>query len=223
MRYQSTQSVCRDAANWDVQEPAGWPGIRLWPNSRGSLRADPEDERRHSFQPPGTPATEIILTSNIARRDGAMELVRPPRPRPGSLRERLTLNRQDGSCSLLLFRTLLQSDQGRTGSNHDDCLHCQHQTDPEGSWRPDTSRNSSRVSKHGEVPGPEGPAVLQRRTQMNIAVIVGSLRRDSFNAKLAHAIENLAPRDFTSSICKSATCHSTIRMMTPTKRPRSIG
>jgi chromate reductase, NAD(P)H dehydrogenase (quinone) len=31
---------------------------------------------------------------------------------------------------------------------------------------------------------------------MNIAVIVGSLRRDSFNAKLARAIEQLAPADF---------------------------
>lgn len=32
---------------------------------------------------------------------------------------------------------------------------------------------------------------------MNIAVLVGSLRRDSFNAKLARAIEKLAPADFT--------------------------
>ena len=32
---------------------------------------------------------------------------------------------------------------------------------------------------------------------MNIAVIVGSLRRDSFNAKLARAIEKIAPADFT--------------------------
>ncbi len=32
---------------------------------------------------------------------------------------------------------------------------------------------------------------------MNIAVIVGSLRRDSFNAKLARALEKLAPADFT--------------------------
>jgi chromate reductase, NAD(P)H dehydrogenase (quinone) len=32
---------------------------------------------------------------------------------------------------------------------------------------------------------------------MNIAVIVGSLRRDSFNVKLAHAIAKLAPREFT--------------------------
>jgi chromate reductase, NAD(P)H dehydrogenase (quinone) len=31
---------------------------------------------------------------------------------------------------------------------------------------------------------------------MNIAVIVGSLRRESFNAKLARAIEKLAPADF---------------------------
>jgi chromate reductase len=31
---------------------------------------------------------------------------------------------------------------------------------------------------------------------MNIAVIVGSLRRDSFNKKLARAIEKLAPADF---------------------------
>jgi chromate reductase len=32
---------------------------------------------------------------------------------------------------------------------------------------------------------------------MDIAVIVGSLRRDSFNAKLARAIAKLAPTDFT--------------------------
>src|SRR4051812_12765609 len=34
-------------------------------------------------------------------------------------------------------------------------------------------------------------------TPINIAVIVGSLRRDSFNAKLAHAIAKLAPADLT--------------------------
>jgi chromate reductase, NAD(P)H dehydrogenase (quinone) len=34
-------------------------------------------------------------------------------------------------------------------------------------------------------------------SQINIAVIVGSLRRDSFNAKLARAIAKLAPVDFT--------------------------
>jgi chromate reductase len=34
-------------------------------------------------------------------------------------------------------------------------------------------------------------------SQINIAVIVGSLRRDSFNAKLAEAIAKLAPGDFT--------------------------
>jgi chromate reductase, NAD(P)H dehydrogenase (quinone) len=34
-------------------------------------------------------------------------------------------------------------------------------------------------------------------SQINIAVIVGSLRRDSFNAKLARAIAKLAPGDFT--------------------------
>jgi chromate reductase, NAD(P)H dehydrogenase (quinone) len=32
---------------------------------------------------------------------------------------------------------------------------------------------------------------------MNIAVIVGSLRRDSFNVKLARATAKLAPREFT--------------------------
>ncbi|MFL6799448.1 MAG: NADPH-dependent FMN reductase [Xanthobacteraceae bacterium] len=37
----------------------------------------------------------------------------------------------------------------------------------------------------------------EHMTQTNIAVIVGSLRRDSFNAKLAHAIAKLAPSDFT--------------------------
>jgi chromate reductase, NAD(P)H dehydrogenase (quinone) len=34
-------------------------------------------------------------------------------------------------------------------------------------------------------------------SQINIAVLVGSLRRDSFNAKLAEAIAKLAPADFT--------------------------
>jgi chromate reductase len=34
-------------------------------------------------------------------------------------------------------------------------------------------------------------------SQINIAVIIGSLRRDSFNAKLAQAIAKLAPADFT--------------------------
>jgi chromate reductase len=34
-------------------------------------------------------------------------------------------------------------------------------------------------------------------SQINIAVIVGSLRRDSFNTKLALAIAKLAPADFT--------------------------
>jgi chromate reductase, NAD(P)H dehydrogenase (quinone) len=34
-------------------------------------------------------------------------------------------------------------------------------------------------------------------SQINIVVIVGSLRRDSFNAKLARAIAKLAPADFT--------------------------
>jgi chromate reductase len=34
-----------------------------------------------------------------------------------------------------------------------------------------------------------------------IAVLVGSLRRDSFNLKLAHALPKLAPREFTFSQC----------------------
>jgi chromate reductase len=33
-------------------------------------------------------------------------------------------------------------------------------------------------------------------SQYNIAVVVGSLRRDSFNRKLATAIARLAPSDF---------------------------
>lgn len=33
-------------------------------------------------------------------------------------------------------------------------------------------------------------------SQYNIAVVVGSLRKDSFNAKLAHALTKLAPADF---------------------------
>jgi len=34
-------------------------------------------------------------------------------------------------------------------------------------------------------------------SQYKIAVIVGSLRKDSFNLKLAHAVTRLAPSDFT--------------------------
>jgi NAD(P)H-dependent FMN reductase len=54
-------------------------------------------------------------------------------------------------------------------------------------------------------------------SQFNIAVVVGSLRRDSFNAQLARAIGKLAPADFSSQ--SFATCCSIIR--TTTKVPPS--
>ena len=44
-----------------------------------------------------------------------------------------------------------------------------------------------------EIPGCSKECSM---TQFNIAVLVGSLRRDSFNAQLAHAIVKLAPADF---------------------------
>lgn len=47
--------------------------------------------------------------------------------------------------------------------------------------------------------------------QFNIAVLVGSLRRDSFNAQLAHAIAKLAPAHFSFKEIAIGTCHLTIR------------
>jgi len=41
-------------------------------------------------------------------------------------------------------------------------------------------------------------------SEFNIAVIVGSLRRESFNAKLAHAIVKLAPAEFTLKVSNIA-------------------
>ena len=38
-------------------------------------------------------------------------------------------------------------------------------------------------------------------SQLNIAVLVGSLRRDSFNAQLARAIAKLTPADFSLLPC----------------------
>ena len=58
-------------------------------------------------------------------------------------------------------------------------------------------------------------------SQINIKVIVGSLRRDLFNAKLAGAIAKLAPADFTFKNSKSAISPSTIKTMTPTRPSRS--
>ena len=51
-----------------------------------------------------------------------------------------------------------------------------------------------------------------------IAVLVGSLRRDSFNRKLANALAKMAPPEFSSSRCKSTTCRSTTRTTTPASR-----
>ena len=49
-----------------------------------------------------------------------------------------------------------------------------------------------------------------------VGVVVGSLRRDSFNRKLAAAVENSDHPSSPSGNCKSATCRSITRMMTQT-------
>lgn len=45
-----------------------------------------------------------------------------------------------------------------------------------------------------------------------IAVVVGSLRRESFNRKLASAIVKLAPPEFSFVQVQIDGCHTTIRM-----------
>ena len=61
-------------------------------------------------------------------------------------------------------------------------------------------------------------------SQTRIAVIVGSLRKDSFNRKLALAHRaSRARRTSLSSTCASTTCRSTTRTTTATRRPRSSG
>jgi len=50
--------------------------------------------------------------------------------------------------------------------------------------------------------------------QFKIAVIVGSLRKDSINKKLALALAKLVPADFYSSRCALMTCRFITKMMT---------
>jgi hypothetical protein len=54
--------------------------------------------------------------------------------------------------------------------------------------------------------------------QYNIAVVVGSLRKDSFNQKLAGALQKLFPPISVSPRCVSMICHRTTRTTTPTRQ-----
>ena len=60
-------------------------------------------------------------------------------------------------------------------------------------------------------------------SEYQIAVVVGSLRRDSFNRKLAHAMVKLAPSTFSFNEVKSAISHCTTKMTTRTRLRRSNG
>ena len=52
----------------------------------------------------------------------------------------------------------------------------------------------------------------------HIAVVVGSLRRESFNRHLAQAVISLAPADFTFEFIDIGSFRFTRRTMTPTIR-----
>ena len=54
----------------------------------------------------------------------------------------------------------------------------------------------------------------------NVAVIVGSLRKDSLNRKAALALAKLAPANLASRSSRSATCRFTTRMSKPPARPK---
>ena len=57
-----------------------------------------------------------------------------------------------------------------------------------------------------------------------IAVVVGSLRRESFNRKLADALAALAPPELQlRARARSTTCRCTTRTTTPTRRSRCGG
>ncbi len=56
-----------------------------------------------------------------------------------------------------------------------------------------------------------------------IALIVGSLRRDSLNRKLAGALPGWRRRNFPSARRRSATCRSIMPTTTPTRPRRSCG
>ena len=60
-------------------------------------------------------------------------------------------------------------------------------------------------------------------SQTNIAVIVGSLRRDSFNVKFAQAIAKLAPTDFMFKHSQIGDLPLYIRTTMPIKQSRSNG
>jgi len=57
-------------------------------------------------------------------------------------------------------------------------------------------------------------------SKINIAVLVGSLRRDSFNARLAAAVAKLGLPNSLSRPYRSATFRFTIRTMMEIKRLR---
>lgn len=60
-------------------------------------------------------------------------------------------------------------------------------------------------------------------SQYQIAVLVGSIRRDSFNRQLANASKKLAPRNFYFTICGSTACRSIIRTrMEISPRPSNV-
>ncbi len=68
------------------------------------------------------------------------------------------------------------------------------------------------------------PPKVRCMNQYQIAVIVGSLRKDSFNRKLADAIVKLAPPEFSFRQCaRSATCRCITRTMMSTRLRRSYG
>ena len=67
------------------------------------------------------------------------------------------------------------------------------------------------------------PTENKSMSQYQIAVIVGSLRKDSFNRKLADAIVKLHRRNFPSARYRSATCRCITRTTTSTRPRRWCG
>ncbi len=55
---------------------------------------------------------------------------------------------------------------------------------------------SGLVAAHQEASAGISPSINTSQASIRVAVLVGSLRRDSFNLKLAKAIEKIAPREF---------------------------
>jgi chromate reductase, NAD(P)H dehydrogenase (quinone) len=58
-------------------------------------------------------------------------------------------------------------------------------------------------------------------SQFEIAVVVGSLRRESFNRKLATGIAKLPPPEFSFKQVQIGDLRSTIKMTMATRLPRS--